>query len=183
MSVEQEVIDIIVEQLGVDREALVVERLGCDGNGFQGVKDPKGLAATRLVGTFHMITIPISVRRTIIQAVESAGLEVTNDELHGAVESLKAMVGPESGELHLEGTPQEKRISTDILRQKAMDTLLASAVPVDGSGRTIDFKALAAELVEPEEEEDDEVVEVSDEVVDSGPDNEDTDAPTEDEEE
>lgn len=66
----------LTQALGVDREALIVERLGCDGNGFQGVRDPKGLVATRLVGTFHIITIPISVRRAIVQAVESAGLEV-----------------------------------------------------------------------------------------------------------
>src|SRR6185295_4663158 len=34
--------------LGVDREPLAVERLGCDGNGFEGVRNPRGLAATRL---------------------------------------------------------------------------------------------------------------------------------------
>ena len=62
--------------LGVDREALLVERLGCTGNGFEGVRDPQGLSATRLLGTFHIVTVPIAVRRALIQAVESAGLEV-----------------------------------------------------------------------------------------------------------
>lgn len=143
-----------------------------------------GLTQDQFVGDLNdQAAYTVKINLALDAIAEDAGLEVTSDELHGAVESLKAMVGPEAGELHLEGTPQEKRIATDILRQKAMDTLLASAVPVDGSGRTIDFKALAAELIEPDEEDDDEVVEVSDEVVDSGPDNEDTDAPTEDEEE
>ena len=62
--------------LGIDREALMVERLGCAGNGFEGVRDPRGLSATRLAGQFHIITMPISVRRAVFQAVESAGLEV-----------------------------------------------------------------------------------------------------------
>ncbi len=62
--------------LGVDREALFVERLACAGNGFQGVRDPRGLSATRLVGTFHVLTIPMAARRALVQAVESAGLEV-----------------------------------------------------------------------------------------------------------
>ncbi|MBI2104506.1 MAG: hypothetical protein HYT90_02840 [Candidatus Omnitrophica bacterium] len=63
--------------LGVDRDPLLIERLGCDGNGFTGVRDPRGLSATRLLGTVHVITIPMAARRTLIQAVESAGLEVS----------------------------------------------------------------------------------------------------------
>ncbi len=63
--------------LGVDRDALLVERLGCDGNGFTGVRDPRGLSATRLLGTVHVVTIPMAARRMLIQAVESAGLEVS----------------------------------------------------------------------------------------------------------
>ena len=62
--------------LGIDREALMVERLGFDGNGFEHVRDPRGLSATRLAGRFHIITMPVSVRRALFQAVESAGLEI-----------------------------------------------------------------------------------------------------------
>ncbi len=62
--------------LPVDREAVIVERLGCDGNGFQGVRDPRGLPATQLSGTFHLVTTPLAARRAMTQAVESAGLEV-----------------------------------------------------------------------------------------------------------
>lgn len=65
------------QALGIDREPLLVERLDCAGNGFEGVRDPRGLSATRLVGTVHVITIPMAARRALIQAVESAGFEVS----------------------------------------------------------------------------------------------------------
>jgi len=64
------------QALGIDREALLVERLGCSGNGFEGVRDPRGLSATRLAGTLHVIAIPMAARRALVQAVESAGLEI-----------------------------------------------------------------------------------------------------------
>jgi len=64
------------QALGVDREPLVVERLGCSGNGFEAVREPLGRPATRLTGIFHIVTMPLAARRAIVQAVESAGLEV-----------------------------------------------------------------------------------------------------------
>lgn len=66
----------LAQALGIDREALLVERLSCSGNGFDSVRDPRGLSATRLQGTFNIITIPVAARRALVQAVESAGLEV-----------------------------------------------------------------------------------------------------------
>lgn len=66
----------LTQALGIDREPLMVERLSCAGNGFDGVREPRGLSATRVTGTFHLITMPMAVRRALIQAVESAGLEV-----------------------------------------------------------------------------------------------------------
>jgi cell division ATPase FtsA len=62
--------------LSVDREPLLVECLGCAGNGFDGVRDPRGLTATRLVGTFHIVTRPMAAHRTLSQAIEASGLEV-----------------------------------------------------------------------------------------------------------
>jgi cell division ATPase FtsA len=66
----------LTQALGVDREPLVIECLGCSGNGFQGVRDPRGMAATRLIGDFHVITLPVAARRALVQAVESVGLEI-----------------------------------------------------------------------------------------------------------
>jgi cell division protein FtsA len=62
--------------LGIDRDPLMVEPVTFSGNGFEGVRDPRGLSATRLVGTYHIVTIPVAARRALVQAVESAGLEV-----------------------------------------------------------------------------------------------------------
>ncbi len=62
--------------LAIDREPLLIERMACAGNGFEGVRDPRGMVATRLAGTFHIVTIPIACRRVVVQAMESAGLEV-----------------------------------------------------------------------------------------------------------
>lgn len=62
--------------LGVDREALMVERLGCDGGGFTGVRDPRGLPTCRLIGAFHVVTMPIAARHALVRAVEAAGLDV-----------------------------------------------------------------------------------------------------------
>jgi cell division protein FtsA len=68
----------LTQALGVDRQALLIERLSCVGNGFEGVRDPRGLSATRLLGTFHIVSIPTAVQRALTQAVESAGLEVAD---------------------------------------------------------------------------------------------------------
>lgn len=61
--------------LAIDRHALLLEAFGYSGNGFQDVKDPCGLMATRLTGTFHLIAIPIAARHLVIQSLESVGLE------------------------------------------------------------------------------------------------------------
>ena len=79
--------------LGVDREPLLVERLGCDGNGFEAVRDPRGLSATRLFGTFHIVTMPLAARRAVVQVVESAGLEVAR-----LLYTLPAIVASVAGE-------------------------------------------------------------------------------------
>ena len=65
------------QALSIDRDPLLVERVNISGNGFEGVRDPRGLSATRLHGTFHLVTMPTAVQRRVVQAVESAGLEVT----------------------------------------------------------------------------------------------------------
>lgn len=62
--------------LGIDREPLVVELLACEGNGFERIRDPRGLPATRVRGTFHIVTMPMAGRRLVLQAVEAAGLHV-----------------------------------------------------------------------------------------------------------
>ncbi len=78
--------------LSIDRDALLIERLGCAGNGFDGVRDPGGLPATRLTGAFHVVTIPTAVRRAAVQAVEAAGLDAQR-LVYALPASLRSMVG------------------------------------------------------------------------------------------
>ena len=66
----------VTQALAIDREVLVVEPLGYSGNGFSGVQDPRGLAATRFSGAFHLTTIPVAVRRVMLQALELLGVEL-----------------------------------------------------------------------------------------------------------
>jgi cell division protein FtsA len=81
------------QTLAVDREPLLVQRLGCSGNGFAGARDPRGLSATRLSGVFHIVTMPVSLRRAVVQAVESAGLEIAR--MSAALPAVMAAVADE----------------------------------------------------------------------------------------
>ena len=65
----------ISQALPLDRDTLLLEPLGYSGNGFESVRDPRGLAATRLIGIFQLISMPLSVRRAVVQALELVGLE------------------------------------------------------------------------------------------------------------
>lgn len=78
------------QALGIDRDPLVVERLSFSGNGFEGVREPLGRSATRLAGLFHIVTMPMAARRALVQAVESAGLEVM--PLRYCLEAIAAAV-------------------------------------------------------------------------------------------
>ena len=66
----------VSQALELDRAALLLEPLGYAGNGFDGVKDPRGLVATRVRGTFQLISVPIAVRRAVTQALDVVGLEL-----------------------------------------------------------------------------------------------------------
>lgn len=88
----------VTQHLSIDRELLAVEPLGYAGNGFSGVRDPRGLTATRLTGAFHLVTVPMAVRRILLNALEWLGIEL--DQL---TYSLKALVaGGVAGDSHRE---------------------------------------------------------------------------------
>ncbi len=74
-------------------------------------------------------------------AAES-GLTVTPEELREAYEALSTQVDETADQLaeRLGGTVQEKRITGDILRRKALDALMRSAVAVDEDGNTLDLQ-------------------------------------------
>lgn len=72
----------------------------------------------------------------------AANLEVTDEELSEAYEVLSTQV-EESGEelaARLAGSVQEKQITGDILRRKALDALVRGAVAVDEDGTVLDLQ-------------------------------------------
>lgn len=96
--------------------------------------------------------------------VEDAGIELSDEELSATLDTFRSMAAEQG--VDVAGTPQEQRVVTDMLRQKAMETLLKSAAPTDGDGNPVDFVALAAGLAEPEEDEADDETPVDDEEID-----------------
>ena len=64
------------QALSIDRDALCLEALGYAGNGFEGANDPRGLIATRLSGTFQLVSMPLAVRRMVTQVLDALGLEL-----------------------------------------------------------------------------------------------------------
>ena len=78
----------IAQALGLDRDALLLEAIGYSGNGFEGIRNPTGLVATRLHGTFQLVSLPLNVRRMITQALELLGLEL--DQLIYSLHALAA---------------------------------------------------------------------------------------------
>ncbi len=64
------------QALGMDQDALLLEPLGYQGNGFEQVRDPRTLPTTRLRGTFALVTMPLVVRQVVVRAIETAGLDL-----------------------------------------------------------------------------------------------------------
>jgi len=78
----------------------------------------------------------------LLEAVAgAAGLEVSEEELDEVVTALAGQAGKDVEEYRVEFTEstREKAVMGDILKRKALDVLLESAVPVDESGNRIDL--------------------------------------------
>ena len=73
---------------------------------------------------------------------ESAGLEVDDEEVAAVYEGLAAQSEDDAATLaeRFTGTVQEKRIVGDILRRKALETVVLGAVAVDEDGNPIDLR-------------------------------------------
>ena len=70
------------------------------------------------------------------------GLDVSSDELSEAYAALSTQVEESADSLasRMSGSVQEKRITSDILRRKALDALVRGAVAVDQNGNTLDLQ-------------------------------------------
>lgn len=100
------------QALPVDREPVLVERLTCAGNGFDGLRDPRGMPATRISGLFSILTVPLAARRALVQSVESAGLEVS--AIVPGIQALAAAVLRQAQD----GRPELSRGAAAHLRQE-----------------------------------------------------------------
>ena len=93
--------------------------------------------------------------RVLLEAVaDHEGIEVDAEELDQAIDALAAAAGVSADDYRaaLEEGGQGDALSGDILRRKAVDRLLESAVPVDEDGNQIELPAPVAEG-EPETED------------------------------
>lgn len=84
----------LAQALSIDRDALLFQPLEYAGNGFAGVPDPTGLTATRLNGVFQLVSIPIAVRRAVMQALEVVGVE-TEPLVYSLQAAAAACLSPE----------------------------------------------------------------------------------------
>lgn len=81
-----------------------------------------------------------------------AGLEVTAEELSEAYDALSTQIDESAETLaaRMGGSVPEKRITSDILRNKALGALVRSAVAVDQDGNTLDLQLDSIEANQPE---------------------------------
>jgi trigger factor len=91
--------------------------------------------------------------RLLLDAVaDQEGLEVTEDEMLAVVQAALAreterQLDPATFREALRGSPEEKSITSDILRNKALEKIISGARPVDEDGNEVD---LTVTLPEPE---------------------------------
>jgi trigger factor len=95
----------------------------------------------------------ISLRtRLVLEAVADAeGIEVTAEDLVGLIQALAAQSeDPEEYLNAFRASGQELALAGDILRNRALDAILANATPVDEEGNPVDVKPreVEAEIVD-----------------------------------
>ena len=104
-----------------------------------------GQEADALVGDARAQAVLNLRTRLLLEAVaEAEGLEVTDEDLDGAIEALAAAAKSTPAEYRdaLERGGRGKALAGDILRRRAIDRLLELAVAVDADGNEIEFLAV-----------------------------------------
>jgi len=104
-----------------------------------------GQEADALVGDARAQAVLNLRTRLLLEAVaEAEGLEVTDEDLDGAIEALAAAAKSTPAEYRdaLERGGRGKALAGDILRRRAIDRLLELAVAVDADGNEIEVPAV-----------------------------------------
>jgi trigger factor len=104
----------------------------------------------------------VRTRLLLDAVVDQEGLEVTDDEIMAVVNAAlaretEATLDAATFREALRGSPEEKSITSDILRNKALEKILSGARPVDEDGNEVDLtitepdpEPFAGEVVEGE---------------------------------
>lgn len=122
----------------------------------------------------------VRTRLVLDSIIEEAGLEVPDAELDVVLQRLADQTDDPTGFLSaIQGTPEELSLRSDMLRDKALATIMDYATPVDPDGNIIDLSlatdenddVVYGEIVEDGEIEDGEIIEgevVDEETADGG---------------
>jgi trigger factor len=91
--------------------------------------------------------------RLLLEAIaRKEGFEVSSDEISAVIESVAAgSQKPDQVRRALRSDPQEKSLSGDILRNKALAAIIAGAAPVDEQGNPVDLTLDPTSETEPGE--------------------------------
>jgi trigger factor len=124
-----------------------------------------GIAREAFIGDLEAQARVSILNRLVLEGiVEAEGLEVTEEDLSSAIQSLAARSGdPVRYITAFREAGQELALASDILRNRALDVILANASPVDADGNTLDLTVEAPEVVGEVIAEDD--IEIEGEVV------------------
>ena len=140
--------DLDIPQAVIDTEAvhlfeLFYRRLEGGGLSFDDYVEASGEDQEALLARFREeATLQIRTRVLLESVASGAGLEVEDDELARAYEEMAERLDETGQQLaeRLAGSVQEIRVLGDILRSKALDTLMEAAVAADRHGNVLDLR-------------------------------------------
>jgi trigger factor len=108
-----------------------------------------GITREAFIGDLEAQARVSILNRLVLEGIiEAEGLEVTEEDLSQAIQSLAARSGdPVRYIKAFREAGQELALASDILRNRALDVILANASPVDADGNLLDLTVEAPEVV------------------------------------
>lgn len=162
---QRRLMDTLISELTVEIPAAIVtgemedllhrfvHQLDDQGISLEDYLQATGLTQEQLLGDLRaQATRTVSTELVLDAVRDHEQLDVSEEEMEEALAALAtaAEEDPQKVRETVLGGPQEQLLRSDILRRKALNALLEAADPIDDSGNTIDFDALAEELAEAE---------------------------------
>jgi len=160
---QRRLLDTLITELTVEiPEAIVtgemedllhrfVHQLEEQGISFEDYLKATGLSQEQLLADLRaQATRTVSTELVLDAVRDHEQLDVSEEEMEEALAAFATATEEDPAKVRetVLGSPREQLLRSDILRRKALNTLLEAADPIDDSGNTIDFDALAEELAE-----------------------------------